>query len=109
MKWLIQITAIAAVYFLAAVLGVKLAAVASGNISPVWPATGIAIAVVYLGGYRMAPGVWFKNVRRDAGVPRLLHLFDSTMTYLVVLELESHPNPRQSGFLYNSLGQRRRG
>ncbi len=39
-------------------LGMKLA-VASGNISPVWPATGIAIAAVYLGGYRLAPGVFF--------------------------------------------------
>ena len=44
-------------YWLAAVWGVKLA-VAGGNISPVWPATGIAIAAVYRLGYRVAPGVW---------------------------------------------------
>ena len=56
MKWLTQITAIAAIYCLAAVLGMKLS-VASGNISPVWPATGFAIAAVYLGGYHLALGV----------------------------------------------------
>jgi signal transduction histidine kinase/CheY-like chemotaxis protein len=56
-KWLTQITVIAAIYCLAAVLGMKLA-VADGNISPVWPATGFAIAAVYLGGYRLAIGVW---------------------------------------------------
>jgi len=37
-------------------------AVASGNISPVWPATGIAIAAVYLFGYRIAPGVWLSGL-----------------------------------------------
>ena len=59
-KWLTQIAAIlavAAIYALAAALGLKLA-VASGNVSPVWPATGFAIAAVYLGGYRLAIGVW---------------------------------------------------
>lgn len=49
MKWFMQITGIAALYCIAAVFGMKMA-VASGNISPVWPATGIAIAAVYLGG-----------------------------------------------------------
>ncbi len=46
-----------AIYCFAAFLGMKLG-VANGNISPVWPATGFAIAAVYLGGYRMALGVW---------------------------------------------------
>ena len=48
---------IALLYWLAAVGGGKLA-IAAGNISPVWPSTGIAIAAVYRWGYRVAPGVW---------------------------------------------------
>ncbi len=56
-KSLTQTFGVAAIYFFAAVLGMKMG-VASGNISPVWPATGIAIAAVYLGGYRLAWGVW---------------------------------------------------
>ena len=52
-----QVLAVALLYWLAAVWGVKLA-VASSNISPVWPATGIAIAAVFQLGYRVAPGVW---------------------------------------------------
>ena len=50
-----QVFAVALLYWLAAVWGVKLA-VAGGNISPVWPATGIAIAAVYHTGVPRRPG-----------------------------------------------------
>ncbi len=45
---------LASVYFLAARLGL-VTALYDGNISPIWPATGIAIAGVYIWGYRI---VW---------------------------------------------------
>ncbi len=47
---------VGAVYFGAARLGLLLASV-HGSVSPVWPATGIAIAALLLGGTRMWPGV----------------------------------------------------
>ena len=47
------IVVIAVIYFLAAKLG-SLASVASGNVSPVWPATGIAIVAVLILGYWIA-------------------------------------------------------
>ena len=43
-------------YFAAARLGLLLATV-HGSVSPVWPATGVAIAALILGGQRMWPGV----------------------------------------------------
>lgn len=38
-------------------LGISLATITS-NTSPVWPATGVAISLVYLFGYRMAIPIW---------------------------------------------------
>jgi signal transduction histidine kinase/DNA-binding response OmpR family regulator len=56
-KWTVGNIALGLVYFAAAAIGMKLAVV-DGNISPVWPATGIAIAAVYLRGFRCLPGVF---------------------------------------------------
>lgn len=59
-KWLryvAQLTALAAVYILAARVGLALDA-ASGFAALVWPATGIALAAILLGGYRLAPGIF---------------------------------------------------
>ncbi|MDQ8193188.1 CHASE domain-containing protein [Coraliomargarita sp. SDUM461004] len=30
-----------------------------GNISPIWPASGFAVATIYMGGYRLLPGILF--------------------------------------------------
>jgi PAS domain S-box-containing protein len=46
----------AALYFLGAKLGLSLAFI-NASVSPVWPATGIAIALVLWFGYRALPGV----------------------------------------------------
>ena len=51
------IGAIAAVYFLAGKLGLHLAFV-HANASPVWPATGIALASLLVFGYRVSPGIF---------------------------------------------------
>jgi signal transduction histidine kinase/ActR/RegA family two-component response regulator len=54
---LLLISAIAAGYFLAGKLGLHLAFVHK-NASPVWPATGIALASLLVFGYRVWPGIF---------------------------------------------------
>src|SRR6266853_3919613 len=48
---------VAAVYLLAAKLGLSLAFL-NASVSPVWPPTGVAIVAVWWLGYRVAPGVF---------------------------------------------------
>jgi PAS domain S-box-containing protein len=50
------IAIVAGLYFLAAKLGLSLAFL-NASVSPVWPPTGVAIALVLWLGYRSAPGV----------------------------------------------------
>lgn len=50
------IVAVAAIYFVAAKVGLKMAFTAE-QVSPVWPPTGIAMAVLLLGGPRFWPGI----------------------------------------------------
>src|SRR5258708_20009753 len=50
------IAIVAGLYFLAAKLGLSLAFL-NASVSPVWPPTGVAIALVWWLGYRSAPGV----------------------------------------------------
>jgi integral membrane sensor domain MASE1 len=60
LKWLTplaQLLAVAVGYSLAAKLGLSLAFI-NASVSPVWPATGVAIAAVWLLGYRVAPGIF---------------------------------------------------
>ncbi len=52
-----KILALAAVYFAAGKLGLKLAFL-HRSASPVWPPTGIALAALLVFGYRLWPGVW---------------------------------------------------
>jgi len=52
-----KIVALAAAYFIAGKLGLKLAFL-HRSASPVWPPTGIALAVLLLFGGRLWPGVW---------------------------------------------------
>src|SRR5438093_11971573 len=59
-RWLADlglILIVAGVYFLAAKLGLALAFL-NASVSPVWPPTGVAIAVVFWLGYRAAPRVF---------------------------------------------------
>jgi integral membrane sensor domain MASE1 len=52
----LRIAALAAVYWGAAKLGLSLAFETS-SVTAVWPPTGIALAAIVLGGYRMWPGI----------------------------------------------------
>jgi len=54
--WLGLVAIVGAAYFIAARLGLLLASV-HGSVSPAWPATGVAIGALLLGGARLWPGV----------------------------------------------------
>ena len=56
-KRLVEALAIAIVYIATAQLGF-LAAVSPGNVTVVWPPSGIALAAMLLLGYRVWAGVW---------------------------------------------------
>ncbi|MBW8827338.1 MAG: diguanylate cyclase [Acidobacteria bacterium] len=56
-RWLIETAALAAVYFAAAELGLQLSFV-RGNVTPVFPAAGVAVAVLVLRGRGLWPGVF---------------------------------------------------
>lgn len=55
--WLAQVLVLAAVYYGAGRLG-QLLAIAPGNVTAVWPASGIALAALLLLGNRVWPGIW---------------------------------------------------
>ena len=55
-KYLSQIALVASAYFAAGRLGLAVP-FTSGNVSPVWPAAGIALTSVLLLGYRVWPGI----------------------------------------------------
>jgi len=57
-KYLFLITIVLVSYFLAGKLGQATTAIRSGNIGPVWPAFGVALAAVLLFGYRIWPGIF---------------------------------------------------
>jgi PAS domain S-box-containing protein len=57
-KYLVLITIVFVSYFLAGKLGQATTAIRSGNIGPVWPAFGVALAAVLLYGYRVWPGIF---------------------------------------------------
>src|ERR1700730_7452630 len=55
-KYLSQTALICLVYFVAGRLGLAVP-YASGNVSPVWPASGVALSALLLLGYRVWPGI----------------------------------------------------
>ena len=55
-RWIAASAFLALTYFGAARLGLLLATV-HGNVSPVWPAAGVALGALLLGGIRLWPGV----------------------------------------------------
>src|SRR5437588_12419145 len=57
-KYLALIALVLVSYFLAGKLGQVTTAIRSGNIGPVWPAFGVALAAVLLFGYRVWPGIF---------------------------------------------------
>ena len=57
---MLEIAGIALIYFLLARVG-QFLAVAPKNVTPIWPASGFAFAIVYLRGYRIWPALWLGN------------------------------------------------
>lgn len=62
---IVQILAIALAYFLLARLG-QVLAIEPGNVTPVWPASGLALVVVLKRGYWVWPGLWLGNFLGNA-------------------------------------------
>lgn len=56
-RYPVQVALLAVVYYAAARLG-QLMAIPPGNVTPIWPASGIALAAVLLLGARIWPGIW---------------------------------------------------
>jgi len=52
-----QVVTVSVAYYIAATLGQATTSIRSGNLGPVWPASGIALAAVLAFGYRVWPGV----------------------------------------------------
>ncbi|MCC6321340.1 MAG: MASE1 domain-containing protein [Phycisphaerales bacterium] len=55
-RYAARLAAFVAIYYVIARLSLRLALV-QGNAAPVWPATGVSLAAILLGGYRMWPGI----------------------------------------------------
>ena len=56
-RWLVEVLALAALYFVTARLGL-LMAIPGGHVTPVWPPSGIALAAILLRGRWVWPGIW---------------------------------------------------
>ncbi|HJS98852.1 MAG TPA: MASE1 domain-containing protein [Terriglobales bacterium] len=56
LKYVLQLVIVCGTYFVAGRLGLA-TPFTSGNVSPVWPASGIALAAILLWGYRVSPGI----------------------------------------------------
>src|SRR5919206_1717462 len=69
-RYVVQVGALAAVYFAAAKAGLLLATVGT-QVTLVWPPTGLALAALLLGGPRLWPGVALGAtlVNASTGVP----------------------------------------
>src|SRR2546422_8080872 len=72
--YLARVFALAAVYLGAAKLGLSLALEGAAQVTAVWPPTGIALAALLLGGYRLWPGIAFGAflVNVSVGAPVLV-------------------------------------
>lgn len=71
-KWIAHCVAVAVVQYLAVRLGL-LMGIAHGNVSPVWPATGVAIALLLRFGLHLWPGLAFGSflglAQTGVGIP----------------------------------------
>jgi PAS domain S-box-containing protein len=69
MRWMYagQAGLVAAAYFAAAKLAL-LVAIPPGYATPIWPASGLAVAALLLGGSRLWPGVWIGSFAANLGI-----------------------------------------
>ena len=68
-EWLVSVLGVAALYVATAKLGF-LMAIHPGNVTAVWPPSGIALAALLIGGNRLWPGVWLGSFSRILGCSR---------------------------------------
>ncbi len=73
--------AIATLYYLGARLGFLLS-ISEGNASSVWPPSGITLAALLLGGYRLWPGIWL-----GAFTANLHNLLSGDQPWLIALSV----------------------
>ncbi|MES2152388.1 MAG: CHASE domain-containing protein [Pseudomonadota bacterium] len=85
-RWLAEVTILALLYYLAARLGLLLA-FSTTNASPVWPPSGIALAVLIKGGARLWPGVTFGAFAANLAVFAANGVADGPGTTLVALAI----------------------
>ncbi len=64
-RYAATILAVALAYFVVAKLGLQLASI-NPSASPIWPPTGIALAAVLLGGYRIWPAIFLGALAANA-------------------------------------------
>jgi len=97
-KWLFPIVFLAGVYFVSAQLGLSFA-LAHGNVSPIWPPSGIAFAVYWLlGGHAWIGifiGAFLANAYlTDVGIPVALGIgFGNTVEAVVAVYLLRRRSP----------------
>ena len=94
--YVLSILIIAGLYFGAARLGLSLASVHT-NVSPVWPPTGIAIAVVLLLGYRVWPGILVGALLANLMTP-------VPVATSVAIAIGNTLEALAAGFLFGSFG-----
>src|SRR6266480_6028034 len=90
-QWLAQLAGFAGLYFALARFG-NVAVVADGNVAAMWPGTGLAVAGLWWGGYRLAPAIalgafvfaWLNGVPIPVGAAAA---FTSTFGPIVALFL----------------------
>jgi PAS domain S-box-containing protein len=66
-RFLAQAGLLAAAYFTAAKLALAMA-IAPGYATPIWPASGLALAALLLGGSRLWPGIWLGSAAANLTV-----------------------------------------
>ena len=75
LRWALRILLVAAAYYVAARLGLRLALVKK-NVTPLWPPTGIAVVAFLVLGRRVWPGIalsaFLVNLPISAGLPAAL-------------------------------------
>ena len=57
-RWILESSVIAIIYAAGGYLGFYFASIPPGNVTSVWPGSGIALAFIFLLGYRAVPGIW---------------------------------------------------
>ncbi len=101
LKWLLLFTAITIIQYLAVRLGL-LMGIAHGNVSPVWPATGFAIGVLFRFGISFWPGIFLGSFlslfQTDVGLlvttgESVAALLEALIAIFLVRRFISEPDP----------------